>query len=206
MCSYNQVNGIPACANEGLLQQARTEWGFQGYITSDCDAVATIHEYQHYVKTPEDAVAFALKAGTDINCGCFLVTSTQSAVEQGKIKEKDIDKAPFNLFLVQLRLGLFDGNPIKGKYGKLGPHNVCTAEHKKLALDAARHGIVLLKNDNKFLPLKRFNISSLAVIGPMANDTSKLGGGYSDIPCNPKSFTDGFQAYEVKHNLHPWLP
>ncbi|MCL7049567.1 hypothetical protein MKW94_028992 [Papaver nudicaule] len=197
MCSYNQVNGIPACANEGLLQQARTEWGFQGYITSDCDAVGTIYEYQHYVQSPEDAVAVALKAGTDINCGSFLVRNTQSAIEQGKIKEEDVDKALFNLFLVQLRLGLFDGNPIKGKYGKLGPHNVCTTEHKKLALDAARQGIVLLKNDNKFLPLKRHSISSLAVIGPMANDTSKLGGGYTGIPCKPKSFTDGFQAYEV---------
>ncbi|KAI3883598.1 hypothetical protein MKX03_016280 [Papaver bracteatum] len=203
MCSYNQVNGIPACANEGLLQQARTEWGFEGYITSDCDAVATIHEYQHYVKTPEDAVAVALKAGTDINCGSFLVTNTQSAIEQGKIKEEDIDKALFNLFLVQLRLGLFDGNPIKGKYGKLGPHDVCTTEHKKLALDAARQGIVLLKNDNKFLPLKRSGVSSLAVIGPMANDTSKLGGGYTGIPCDPKSFMDGFQAYEVNTTYVP---
>lgn len=105
--------------------------------------------------------------------------------------------------MVQLRLGLFDGNPIKGKYGNLGPHDVCTTEHKKLALDAARQGIVLLKNDNKFLPLKRSGVSSLAVIGPMANDTSKLGGGYTGIPCDPKSFMDGLQAYEVNTTYIP---
>ncbi|OVA10053.1 Glycoside hydrolase [Macleaya cordata] len=201
MCSYNQVNGVPACANEDLLQQARTQWGFRGYITSDCDAVATIYEYQHYVTSPADAVADVLKAGLDINCGSYLRLYTQPAIEQGKIKEEDIDRALFNLFSVQLRLGLFDGNPIKGKFGKLGPHNVCTQEHKKLALDAARQGIVLLKNDHKFLPLNKIGVSSLAVIGPTANDTSKLGGGYTGVPCNPKSFVEGLQAY-IKHTTY----
>lgn len=110
-----------------------------------------------------------------------MLQHTLSAIEQGKVQEEDIDRALFNLFSVQLRLGLFDGDPRKGKYGKLGTLNVCTSEHKKLALEAARQGIVLLKNDNKFLPLKKDEHFSLAVIGPMANNASKLGGGYSGI-------------------------
>uniref|UniRef100_A0A5B6ZJK6 Putative beta-D-xylosidase 6 n=1 Tax=Davidia involucrata TaxID=16924 RepID=A0A5B6ZJK6_DAVIN len=197
MCSYNKVNGIPACAQQDLLQKVRAEWGLKGYITSDCDAVATVYEYQNYTKTPEDAVADVLKAGMDINCGTYLLRNTQSAIKQGKVQEKDIDTALFNLFSVQLRLGLFDGDPKKGPFGKLGPKDVCTSEHKTLALEAARQGIVLLKNDKKFLPLKKNSISSLAVIGPMANET-KLGGGYTGVPCNPKSLVDGIQAYVKK--------
>ncbi|PIA54809.1 hypothetical protein AQUCO_00901003v1 [Aquilegia coerulea] len=195
MCSYNEINGVPACANKDLLQQARLEWGFKGYIASDCDAVATVYEYQHYAHSAADAVADVLKAGTDINCGTYMLLNTQSAIEQGKVQEEDIDRALYNLFSVQLRLGLFNGNPAKGKYGKLGPHNVCTKEHRELALEAAKQGIILLKNDRNFLPLKKTSVASLAVIGPTANGTSNLGGTYTGIPCDAKSFLDGFQAH-----------
>ncbi|KAM7524300.1 hypothetical protein LguiA_014202 [Lonicera macranthoides] len=198
MCSYNSLNGIPACAHKDLLQKARTDWGFKGYIASDCDAVATIYEYHNYTKSPEDAVAIALKAGTDINCGTYMLRHTKAAIEQGKVKEEDVDTALFNLFTVQLRLGLFNGDPIKGKFGSLGPNDVCTSKHKLLALEAARQGIVLLKNDKKFLPLKKNVVSSLAIIGPMANDTSKMGGGYTGIPCNPKSIFEGLETYVKK--------
>ncbi|GJT67264.1 probable beta-D-xylosidase 6 [Tanacetum coccineum] len=198
MCSYNAVNGIPACADQKLLQKTRTEWGFKGYITSDCDAIATIYEYQNYTKSPEDAVAIALKAGTDINCGTYMLRHTKSAVDKGKVEEEVIDKALLNLFEVQLRLGLFDGNPIKGKYGKLGPQDVCTSDHKNLALEAAKQGIVLLKNDNRFLPLQKHDVSSLAVIGPMANVTDELGGGYIGIPCSPTSIVEGLKKYVKK--------
>lgn len=198
MCSYNQVNGVPTCARRDLFQQARDEWGFKGYITSDCDAVAVIYENQDYASSPEDAVADVLNAGMDINCGTYLVRHTLSALKQGKVQEDDINRALFNLFSVQLRLGHFDGNPTKKQFRKLGPKDICTKEHRELALEAARQGIVLLKNENKFLPLKKETISSLAIIGPAANDTSKLGGGYTGIPCNPESLLKGHQAYIEK--------
>ncbi|XP_058080994.1 probable beta-D-xylosidase 6 isoform X3 [Magnolia sinica] len=198
MCSYNQINGVPVCAQHDLLKKARTEWGFDGYITSDCDAVAIIYEDQKYASSPEDAVADVLKAGMDINCGTYLLRHTQSAVKKGKVREEYIDRALLNLFSVQLRLGLFDGDPENELFGKLGPHDVCTKEHRKLALEAARQGIVLLKNEKKFLPLKKKMVTSLAVIGPTANATSNLGGGYTGIPCNPKSIFDGHRAYIQK--------
>lgn len=113
-----------------------------------------------------------------------MLFNTKSAIEQGKVQEMDIDKALLNLFLVQLRLGLFNGDPIKGPYGNLGPKDVCSAEHKTLALEAARQGIVLLKNRNKFLPFNKDSISSIAVIGPLANNTSKMGGGYTGTNLN----------------------
>ncbi|XP_022740257.1 probable beta-D-xylosidase 6 [Durio zibethinus] len=195
MCSYNAVNGVPACARGDLLQKPRNEWGFKGYITSDCDAVATVQEYQNYTKKVEDAVAYVLKAGMDINCGSYLVRHTQTTIEEGKLQEKDIDRALVNLFSVQLRLGLFDGDPGKGQFGKLGPEEICTSEHKMLALEAARQGIVLLKNKKKFLPLNRNVVSSLAIIGPMANNISNMGGGHTGVPCEPKSFFEGLRGY-----------
>lgn len=198
MCSYNSVNGVPACARGDLLQKVRSDWGFRGYITSDCDAVATISEYQFYVKTAEDAVAEALKAGVDINCGTYMLHNTLSAIGQGKLKEEDIDRALKNLFTVLLRLGLYNGDPLNGMFGRLGSQDVCTKEHQRLALEAARQGMVLLKNNENFLPLNKYHVSSLAIIGPGANSTSQLGGGYSGVPCNANSYVEGLQTYIKK--------
>jgi len=108
MCAYNHVNGVPMCARKYLLQKTRDEWGFKGYITSDCDVVAIIHENQTYTTSDEDSIAIVLKAGMDLNCGSFLVRHTKSAIEKGKVQEQDIDRALFNLFSVQFRLGIFD--------------------------------------------------------------------------------------------------
>ncbi|KAF8702803.1 hypothetical protein HU200_032634 [Digitaria exilis] len=191
MCAYNQVNGVPMCAHKDLLQKTRDEWGFQGYITSDCDAVAIIHENQTYTKSDEDSVAIVLKAGMDLNCGSFLVRHTKSAIEKGKIQEQDIDRALFNLFSVQLRLGIFD----KPKNDQLGPNNVCTKEHRELAAEAVRQGAVLLKNDNSFLPLKRNEVKHVAIIGPSADDAYAMGGDYTGVPCNPITFHQGIQPY-----------
>ena len=103
-----------------------------------------------------------------------------SAFEQGKVSEENIDNALLNLFLVQLRLGLFDGEPARNRFRKLGPKDVCSKEHRKLALEATRQGIVLLKNEQKLLPLNKHGVSSLALIGPLAKSTD-LGGGYTGV-------------------------
>ncbi|CAH9132448.1 unnamed protein product [Cuscuta epithymum] len=197
MCAYNSVNGIPACANKDLLEKARTDWGFKGYIASDCDAVATIYEYQHYSKTPEEAVAASLKAGTDINCGTYMLRHMDSALKDGIVLESDLDRAISNLFSVQFRLGLFDGSAVNRQLSMFGPQDVCSSEHRRLALDAARQGIVLLKNEKRFLPLNKTRAPSLAIIGPMAN-MSSLGGDYTGVPCTLKSILDECGEYIQK--------
>lgn len=145
--------------------------------------MATIFDYQGYTNSAEEAVADAIKAGVDINCGTYMVRHTQSAIDKGKVSEEQIDRALLNLFAVQLRLGLFDGNPKQGRYAKLGSNDICSSSHRELALEAARQGIVLLKNDHKLLPLKKSHVSSLAIIGPMANNISSMGGTYTGKPC-----------------------
>ncbi|TYH27733.1 hypothetical protein ES288_A02G091400v1 [Gossypium darwinii] len=126
MCAYNRVNGVPnSAADYNLLSKtARGQWGFNGYITSDCDAVAIIHEDQGYGKLPEDAVADVLKAGMDVNCGTYLKKYTKSAVEKRKLPVSEIDRALHNLFSVRMRLGLFDGNPVTQPYGTIGSDKV----------------------------------------------------------------------------------
>merc|ERR1719473_1597346 len=92
MCSYNSINGVPSCANPWLLDQvARKDWGFDGYITSDCDADADVYNKHHYYATPEETVAGVLKAGTDVDCTSFVGQHAQSALDKKLINEADID-------------------------------------------------------------------------------------------------------------------
>ncbi|MBA0745993.1 hypothetical protein Gogos_008546 [Gossypium gossypioides] len=204
MCAYNRINGVPNCADYNLLSRtARGQWGFNGYITSDCDAVSIIYDEQGYVKEPEDAVADVLTAGMDLDCGEYLKNYTGSAIEKKKVAVSDIDRALHNLFSIRMRLGLFNGNPAKQPFGNIGSDQVCSQEHLNLALEAARNGIVLLKNDNRLLPLAKTEITSLAVIGPNANSSETLVGNYAGPPCNPVTPLQGLQSYVKNINYHP---
>ncbi|KAG2297709.1 hypothetical protein Bca52824_044378 [Brassica carinata] len=183
MCSYNKVNGKPTCADPDLLSGViRGEWKLNGYIVSDCDSVDVLYKNQHYTKTPEEAAAISINAGLDLNCGYFLGDHTEAAVKAGLVNEAAIDKAISNNFLTLMRLGFFDGDPKKQIYGGLGPKDVCTPANQELAAEAARQGIVLLKNTGS-LPLSPKAIKTLAVIGPNANVTKTMIGNYEGTPC-----------------------
>ncbi|CAK9174271.1 unnamed protein product [Ilex paraguariensis] len=203
MCAYNRVNGVPNCADYNLLTKtARVQWDFHGYITSDCDAVSIMHDDQGYAKLPEDAVADVLKAGMDVNCGSYLKNYTKSAVQQNKLPEASIDRALHNLFTVRMRLGLFNGDPTKQLFSTIGADQVCTQEHQDLALEAARNGIVLLKNSARLLPLSKTKTMSLAVIGPNADAAQTLLGNYAGPPCKSTTPLQALQEYvkNTKYN------
>lgn len=116
-----------------------------------------------------------------MNCGSFLGQHTEGAVKQGLIDEASINNAVSNNFATLMRLGFFDGDPSKQHYGNLGPKDVCTSANQELAREAARQGIVLLKNSPGSLPLNAKAIKSLAVIGPNANATRTMIGNYEGI-------------------------
>ncbi|GMJ06772.1 ARABIDOPSIS THALIANA BETA-D-XYLOSIDASE 4, beta-D-xylosidase 4 [Hibiscus trionum] len=195
MCSYNQVNGKPTCADPDLLAGViRGQWKLNGYIVSDCDSVEVFYDDQHYTKSPEAAAAKAISAGLDLNCGSFLGQHTAAAVKAGLLKESTIDNAVSNNFATLMRLGFFDGDPRKQPYGKLGPKDVCTPEHQDLAREAARQGIVLLKNRAGSLPLSPTAIKTLAVIGPNANVTKTMIGNYEGFPCKYTTPLQGLTA------------
>jgi beta-glucosidase len=180
MCAYNRINGEPACANTHLLgDMLRGEWGFDGYVVSDCGAIDDIYKRHNFVKTAEEASALAVKRGTDLECGDSY-KALVNAVKQGLISEGEINRALQRLFEARFRLGMFDP-PSMVPYAKIPFSANDSAEHRQLALDAARESIVLLKNDNNTLPLRK-DLKSIAVIGPNADDVQVLLGNYNGTP------------------------
>jgi len=166
MCSYNAVNGVPTCANDWLLKDiARGEWGFEGYVTSDCDADRDVFASHHYTKSPEEAVKAILGAGTDVDCGRFIPGTAPYALSKGFITEDDLDARLRNLFLVRMRIGHF--SPTASPLDRYNKASICSAETRALADDGAAQAAALLKNDANTLPLSR--TASIAVIGPTAN-------------------------------------
>ncbi|CAN6478266.1 unnamed protein product [Victoria cruziana] len=196
MCSYNKVNGVPTCADPDLLAgTVRGDWKLDGYIVSDCDSVDVLYNSQHYTKTPEEAAAETIMAGLDLNCGKFLGQYTMGAVKAGILNESAVNTAVTNNFRVLMRLGFFDGDPSKLPYGKLGPKDVCTPQNQELAAEAARQGIVLLKNSKGSLPLSASKTKTLAVIGPNANASKTMIGNYEGVPCKYVTPLQGLSAY-----------
>lgn len=120
--------------------------------------------------------------GLDLDCGPFLAQHTQDAIKKGLLTETDVNGALTNTLTVQMRLGMFDGEPSKQPYGNLGPTDVCSQTHQELALEAARQGIVLLKNTGASLPLSTKKHRTIAVIGPNSNVTTTMIGNYAGRP------------------------
>ena len=196
MCSYNQVNGKPTCADPDLLRNTiRGQWGLNGYIVSDCDSVGVFFDNQHYTRTPEEAAAEAIKAGLDLDCGPFLAIHTDSAIRKGLISENDLNLALANLITVQMRLGMFDGEPSTQPFGNLGPRDVCTPAHQQLALEAARESIVLLQNKGNSLPLSPSRLRIVGVIGPNTDATVTMIGNYAGVACGYTTPLQGIARY-----------
>jgi beta-glucosidase len=180
MCAYNRYNGEACCGSPRLLGDVlRKEWGFNGYIVSDCEAITDIYKYHKLVATPEEAAALAVRAGTDLECGKVYL-NLKAAVEKRLITEAEIDVAVKRLFTARFKLGMFD--PVdKVKYAQIPYTVVDSKEHKTLALEAARKSIVLLKNEKNLLPLKK-ELGTVAVIGPNADQWLMLLGNYNGVP------------------------
>jgi beta-glucosidase len=178
MCAYNSVDGEPACANDALLGRfLRGDWGFRGYVVSDCGAITDIHANHHWKADAAEAAAAALKAGTDVECADDAdYLRLPGAVNRGLVSEAAVDEAVKRLFRARFRLGMFDP-PERVAYARTPVSVVESEPHKRLALEAARESIVLLKNDG-VLPLGK-SLKTIAVIGPNADDVELLRGNYA---------------------------
>ncbi|KAJ8514475.1 hypothetical protein ONZ45_g7995 [Pleurotus djamor] len=180
MCSYNEINGTPSCANSFLLSNIlRDWWGFDEdrWVTADCDAVDNIWRTHHFTDTPEEAAAIALKAGTDVGCarnGTAFARNLPLAFNQSLITRADLESAVVRLTASLVRLGYFDPPELQ-PFRQLGWSDVNTPSAQALAYQSAVESIVLLKNDG-ILPLKKGMFRRLAMIGPWANATSEMQG------------------------------
>jgi len=168
MSAYNSLWGIPCSASPFLLTEIlRQRWGFKGYVVSDCDAIGDIYETHHYVETPYEAAALAIKAGSDLNCGRTYSRSLMKAVEEKLVSEDAIRNALVRVLTGRVLLGEFDP-PESVPWSGLTAETLEDKGHRDLACEAARQSLVLLKNEGALLPLDKAKLKRVAVIGPMA--------------------------------------
>ncbi len=193
MCAYNDVDGVPACANTMLLKDTlRDAWHFNGYVTSDCGAIKDFYskDGHHYSPDMEHAGAAAVLAGTDTNCGTDYLKLPQ-AVKDGLLPQSAVDTAVKRLFTARMRLGLFDpGSAVA--YAQIPFSANDSAEHREFSLDVARKSMVLLKNEGGALPLSNA-AKTIAVVGPNAASLLALEGNYNGVPSAPVLPIDGME-------------
>ncbi len=220
MCVYNAVDGVPGCASVPLLATTlRRDWGFRGYVVSDCDAVSDISEHHHYVATTVDARAAAVKAGMDNECkasgadfGAPVPPESSwkeyaEAVRRGRLAEADLDRALERSLRWRFALGMFDPQPVETSTTLTasledvlpgGPAD--NDAHRELALQAARESMVLLKNDGT-LPLAG-GLHDLAVVGPLADQRIVMYGNYAGFPSRSTTVLEGLRRRYPGVEMH----
>lgn len=189
MCAYNRVDSFPCCNNPFLLQTVlRQQWGFKGYVVTDCWALSDIVNGHHYVTTEAEAAALAIKNGVNVECGSSM-RGLQTALDKGWVTPADIDAALRNNLSILFKLGWFDPegtNP----YDKISPAIVDNEAHRKLAYKAANESIVLLSNKEHTLPLQN-NLKNIFVTGPNADATNVMLANYNGNSGNLTTFLEG---------------
>lgn len=191
MGAYNRYMGKPCNASEQLLDDIlRKDWGFDGFVVSDCNAIRDIHDFHNYVDSKEAAAAVAVQAGCDLNCGSryeYLV----NAVAVGEITEEEIEVSLKRVLKARFKLGMFDPTEVV-PYASIPMSVVSSNKHRELALETAQKSMVLLKNENNTLPLKK-DLKSIAIVGPNANELEVLLGNYNGFPSRYFTPLDGIK-------------
>ena len=216
MGAYNMFRDYPCCANPILYGILRNEWGFKGYIVSDCWAISDFYKVTHFAKDAVEAAAQAVKAGTDLECG-YDYKNLVEAVKRGLLTEDDINVAVKRIFTARFKLGMFDPDEMV-PYAQIPFFVNCSDYNSSLSRQEARESVVLLKNENNVLPLSK-EIKTLAVIGPNADNYESLIGNYNGIPKDPVTvlkgitgkltpgtkiiYSEGSDLAEGIHNLSP---
>ena len=194
MCAYQRIDGEPCCGNNRFEHQIlREEWGYKGLITSDCWAIRDFYDKGcHEVsKDAAEASATAVRAGTDLECGSAY-KALPEAVKRGEITEKELDKSLKKLIMARIELGDFDNDSLV-EWTRIPSSVVACKKHKQMALDMARQGTGLLKN-NGLLPLDKD--AKIVVMGPNANDAEMMWGNYNGTPTATMTILDGIHNYQ----------
>ena len=188
MGAYNRTNGEPCCGHKYLMEEVlRGKWEFDGHYTSDCWAIKDFHENHQVTKNARESAALALKCGCDVNCGNTYL-HLLGAVEDGLITEEDITVAAERLLTSRFLMGLFDGS----EYDDIPYEAVECREHLEEALNMARKGSVLLKNDGA-LPLDKSKLKTIGVVGPNADSRAALIGNYHGTSSRYITVLEGIQ-------------
>ncbi|XP_061167474.1 xylan 1,4-beta-xylosidase-like [Saccostrea echinata] len=182
MCSFNRINGVPACGNKRLLTDIlRREWGFTGYVVSDQEAIENIMTYHHYTNNSIDTATLCVKAGCNLELSTNEVKPTyfyiNDALKAGKLNKEEVLESVSPLFYTRMRLGEFDP-PEHNPYNFLDLSVIQSEEHRSISLAAAMKSFVLLKNKDGFLPITKV-YKKISVLGPMADNKYQQIGSYA---------------------------
>lgn len=191
LTAYNRINGEVCCASPLLVGELlRGKWAFQGTVVSDCWAIRDINEGHGLTRNETESAAYAVRGGCNLNCGCAFGFLTD-AVEQGLISESEIDQAVERLLTTRFRLGQFDP-PEKVRYASIPYEILDCPDHRELSLKAALESVILLKNENQLLPLRK-DLSCIAVIGPNTDNRTVLLGNYNGTPSHAVTPLEGIR-------------
>lgn len=196
MGAYNRTNGEPCCAHSYLLGEVlRKDWGFDGYVVSDCGALNDIYEFHKCASTKAEAAAIALNNTCDLNCG-QIYEHLVDAYEQDLVTEEEITAAAERVYTIRFLLGEFEENR---PYSDIGYDKLDCKEHRELNLRTAQESVVLLENKN-YLPLDKNIDKKIAVVGPNSMSVSALEGNYNGYASEYITIADGMRR--VFNNAH----
>lgn len=198
MGAYNRTNTEPCCASKTLIGDIlRKQWNFKGYFVSDCGAVLDISQHHHFVETDTEAAAVALKNGCNLNCG-QAYRYLMDAYEEDLITEEDLTQSAIQNYTIRYLLGEFEE---KRPYSDIDFDKLDCEEHKQLNLEAARESMVLLQNENSFLPLNPADYKNIAVVGPNAASIIALEGNYNGKASEYITVADGMRKVFPDSNI-----
>ncbi|WP_159476187.1 beta-glucosidase BglX [Chryseobacterium sp. 18068] len=176
MASFNEVDGVPATGSRWLQTEVlRNQWKFKGFVVTDYTGINEMVD--HGMGDLQQVSALALKAGVDMDMvGEGFLTTLKKSLAEGKVTQAEIDMAARRVLESKYDLGLFD-NPYKHGDAKLAAKEVYSLENRNIARSAAAQSMVLMKNENQVLPLKKSG--TVAVIGPLVNNSMNMAGTWS---------------------------
>ncbi len=198
MGAYNRTNTEPCCASKTLIGDIlRKQWNFKGYFVSDCGAILDISQHHHFVETDAEAAAVALKNGCNLNCG-QAYRYLMDAYEEDLITEEDLTQSAIQNYTIRYLLGEFEE---KRPYSDIDFDKLDCEEHKNLNLEAAKESMVLLQNEDNFLPVNREKIKNIAVVGPNASSIIALEGNYNGKASEYVTVADGMRKVFPDSNI-----
>ncbi|WP_436416614.1 glycoside hydrolase family 3 N-terminal domain-containing protein [Petrimonas sp.] len=187
MASFNEINGVPATADRWLLTDVlRNEWGFNGFVVSDYTGVNELVPHG-VAKDEKQAAELAVNAGVDMDMtGATYIKFLNESVKEGKVSEKTIDNAVRRILEMKFLLGLFD-DPYRYLDESRAQQNTMTPEFMETARKAVASSVVLLKNEENILPISKESGKTIALIGPLMNDSINLNGEWAGLGDRNKS-------------------
>ena len=194
MSAYNSINGVPSSINEKLLTDIlRKEWGFKGHVVTDCGALDGVAQSHKVLPNNIATAAAAIKAGVNLDCSTILQKEVVEAIKQKLLTEEEVNASLVKLLSTQFKLGFYDPKS-KDPYSKYKEDSIHNANHIALTRTVAQQSMVLLKNENSLLPLKKDAYPSIMIVGPNATSYDALIGNYHGVSDKAVNFVEGITA------------